>query len=523
MTVQIPFLSEKASRINEVRTNLLQSFLPNLVTLRKLKTALDIGCGPGFFCHLLSSMGLKVAGVDIREENLIEAQDRFPGITFIKGDIEQGVAIDKADFVLALGLFYHLENPISALRNVAALSKEFLFIESMVAPHKTAIAKLFKEPEAIDQGIGHFALIPSTTLLIHVLRAEGFTGIYEPKSYIPYSDFFSTPRRHQRRRLFLASRDYLGSSIKLGSVTFVEYRAPNINYANSSSWNTALGNLLKTPSYIKKLFCGLSVSWAGYLPIPGRLGRKARYLVSSLARKISSHFSYNFIYKNILVHAYSDDIFENRLFLSKNYEPEVLDYMNASIKPEQTVFIDIGAHHGIHSIYAIKNCKAKKVISFEPSSRERERLLDNTRRNRLKNIVVSSCAISKSNGSATLNIADSYNNGHNSLENFRYPETKLEKSEIVQTITLRELFDRYSISPHDHTLIKIDVEGHEMEILRTAEETLKEFAPDIIIEVSKETYGPIKDSLLKLGYTQPQSINIKDTANLVFLANRKHE
>jgi FkbM family methyltransferase len=58
------------------------------------------------------------------------------------------------------------------------------------------------------------------------------------------------------------------------------------------------------------------------------------------------------------------------------------------LKPNMTV-LDIGTHHGFYSLLASYKVGATgQVIAFEPSPRERRRLLWHLRLNRKKNVLV---------------------------------------------------------------------------------------------------------------------------------------
>src|SRR5712672_4837381 len=53
-----------------------------------LASAVDAGCGVGFFSQILQECGLSVRGFDGRAANVAEARARFAPIPFEQGDIE---------------------------------------------------------------------------------------------------------------------------------------------------------------------------------------------------------------------------------------------------------------------------------------------------------------------------------------------------------------------------------------------------------------------------------------------------
>src|ERR1700732_410509 len=51
-------------------------------------SAVDVGCGVGFFSQTLHECGMSVCGFDGRAENIVEARRRFPAVVFEQGEIE---------------------------------------------------------------------------------------------------------------------------------------------------------------------------------------------------------------------------------------------------------------------------------------------------------------------------------------------------------------------------------------------------------------------------------------------------
>lgn len=67
------------------------------------KEVLDAGCGYGDLAPLLIERGVsRYLGVDLLDEAVEEAQRRFPGVAFLRGDFRK--LTEKFDVVLALGV-----------------------------------------------------------------------------------------------------------------------------------------------------------------------------------------------------------------------------------------------------------------------------------------------------------------------------------------------------------------------------------------------------------------------------------
>lgn len=78
-----------------------------------------------------------------------------------------------------------------------------------------------------------------------------------------------------------------------------------------------------------------------------------------------------------------------------------------------------------------------------------------------------------------------------------------EKLRIKQDSNGNLMLDRLdNITFEDNTIdfIKIDVEGHELEVLQGARETLLKYRPVVFVEISSENKTKVHEYLTKLGY-----------------------
>jgi tRNA (mo5U34)-methyltransferase len=101
------------------------------------KTVLDIGCNAGFYSLKLHARGARVTGIDHDERYLEQA--RFAA-EWLGAEIDyrcmDAYDVDTLgrtyDYVLFMGVFYHLRHPLLALDKVAALPDERLVFQSML-------------------------------------------------------------------------------------------------------------------------------------------------------------------------------------------------------------------------------------------------------------------------------------------------------------------------------------------------------------------------------------------------------
>jgi len=110
-------------------------------------TALDLACHQGWFALHLARRGFdSILAVDARPEHLADAQLMADvlGVKTLRPlqiDIEDARPADLGthDVTLMLGLLYHLENPVRALRLARAVTRRMLVIESQVVPHLSGV------------------------------------------------------------------------------------------------------------------------------------------------------------------------------------------------------------------------------------------------------------------------------------------------------------------------------------------------------------------------------------------------
>jgi FkbM family methyltransferase len=151
------------------------------------------------------------------------------------------------------------------------------------------------------------------------------------------------------------------------------------------------------------------------------------------------------------------------------------------IKPGD-VILDVGANIGYFCLLFAKWLRGTgRVYAFEPFPRTVERLKRNLELNpRLKALVhLRETAVSDFVGSLSMSAPDEGNSGCNYL-------SARGKADVAVT-TLDAFVQQESFSRVD--LIKVDVEGSEVALLKGARETLERFRPLVMIEVNPSTLG----------------------------------
>jgi FkbM family methyltransferase len=140
------------------------------------------------------------------------------------------------------------------------------------------------------------------------------------------------------------------------------------------------------------------------------------------------------------------------------------------------VVYDIGAFHGLLTLYFARN--ARQVAAWEPNSHNRGRLEENLRLNSFSKVIVRPYGLSSRSMQAQMSF-DPLAPGTASID------AGMARGGEQETVELRTLDEEQGLERPD--LIKIDVEGFELEVLRGARRTLT--APDRRPRLFLEMHG----------------------------------
>lgn len=160
------------------------------------------------------------------------------------------------------------------------------------------------------------------------------------------------------------------------------------------------------------------------------------------------------------------------------YEPDILKVIKANLKSGDT-FVDIGANIGQHSLFSASIVgNTGKVILFEPIPQLvlqiKESLAENPE---ITNVTIHNIAASDTKEKAEIKLRPN-NIGGSSLHH----HNKDFETITIQTIPADDLL----LGLPQVDLIKIDTEGHEIEVLQGIQKTLQTHKPKIIIEFSPQ-------------------------------------
>lgn len=453
-----PFDQREYRQLIEAREQTIRRVVNKLKSALGLSSAVDVGCGVGFFSQTLAECGLRVCGFDARPENVAEARKRFPGIPFGEANIEgrEICQLGRFDVVLCFGLLYHLENPLKAVRNLRAITEKCLFLESLCLPEEKCTLLLREEPRQDDQSLHAVACYPSESTLVKMLYQAGFAKVYGLTLLPDHDDFRETREHKQRRTVLLASLVPIdGAGFRL----LLEPDETEDPWAKNPPEGARLAQRMKrflaSPARAKYVtLANRARRIFPHMPIPLRLSFGAWWLAENSAL--------------------------DQELLHGEFEKMEMQFVKRLLRPHMTA-VDVGAHHGIYTLLASQCVGAQGcVIAIEPSMRECARLQRHLRINRASNVKFVACAAGEDPGEADLYVVDGFNDWCNSL----CPPATAEPVKTVRVPVRRldDILSELDIARVD--FIKVDAEGAELSVLYGALKLLNsKNRPAMLVEV----------------------------------------
>jgi FkbM family methyltransferase len=147
------------------------------------------------------------------------------------------------------------------------------------------------------------------------------------------------------------------------------------------------------------------------------------------------------------------------------------------LKSNEIVF-DVGSHIGFFAIRQAKRLRGGKVFAFEPNPDTFSRLLKNIQANKLKNIYPLNKAVTSRQGKLVLHLSRGSSEAATIMAEEKNDDH--DKKMEVKTITLDQAIKKYQIPKIN--LMKIDVEGAELEVLKSGLKNALPLTEKIIIE-----------------------------------------
>jgi FkbM family methyltransferase len=177
-------------------------------------------------------------------------------------------------------------------------------------------------------------------------------------------------------------------------------------------------------------------------------------------------------------------------YYESDYEKENYDLVKQQVKPGMDI-IDVGAHLGVFSVICSRLSTGKgKIVCLEPTPGTYSVLKQTLKMNHCLNVQAIQAAISDHNGRATFYVGSVAGCNSNSL--LKNSSDKEQASYEVDLYSIDHITAANALRP---SLIKIDVEGSELDALKGGKQTFDKFGPVLILSLHPEFIKLKKDSL----------------------------
>ena len=262
-----------------------------------------------------------------------------------------------------------------------------------------------------------------------------------------------------------------------------------------------------------------------------------KYLKKKDIRDLKNNFFYylifrivrNFLSRDLIIQIYDFKVYGS---IKKNKTSHFLlkkcefgDYHELSVikkfsQNKKILFIDCGCNYGFYSLYTASLSEKNKILSIEASKNTSSEFFKNLNLNNFKNVDFYNNAVSNSSGE---NI--SFNESTNDWESSQtHSSFKLSSKLKIKSIRIDSLLENYFLKEY-LVIIKLDIEGNEVNAIKGALETINKSKPLIIIEFSKYIFENmdnihyLKEFLIKYDYsiydTNYNKKNLDDILNML--------
>jgi tRNA (mo5U34)-methyltransferase len=186
--LKTPLLAEELRSVHQTRERMVMPLIDKIFSEGLGgKYCLDVACNEGYFSHLLYHRGAKVRGIDIRETNI----QRAKAVQHVYGYDPRRLVFQVEDFfnnqdeantydlTLFLGLLYHIENPMGALRLLYKITKTLCVIDTQLTRQNVPIISGWGQTSVVKELTAGMALLQEEDMKENNLAA------YSSVSFIP--------------------------------------------------------------------------------------------------------------------------------------------------------------------------------------------------------------------------------------------------------------------------------------------------------------------------------------------------
>jgi hypothetical protein len=222
-----PLHDEVLAQVHDTRARMIYPQLDETFAGRwDMVTCLDAACNEGHFGFEVAGRGAQaVVGFDARQINIqkaefVRARLAINNISFRVDDLfnVRPETYGTFDLTLCLGLLYHLEDPMGALRLLRSLTRELCVIDTQVLRASSSVSvdrgpreELVETNDVVAvleerewqwnplASVTGISLVPNKSALVAMLRHAGFSEI---RQIMPYSGAYERYANFDRVIMF---------------------------------------------------------------------------------------------------------------------------------------------------------------------------------------------------------------------------------------------------------------------------------------------------------------------------------
>ena len=211
--------------------------------------------------------------------------------------------------------------------------------------------------------------------------------------------------------------------------------------------------------------------------------------------------------KDILFYLDFLDPIDRKIILYNEYESDSVNFLeNLFNQHSISHFLDIGANSGYYSIYFANKFEDLKVKAYEPNVVAFEKLKKTLSKCSLKNVEIFNYGLS--NIEKKVKMITWYKHGYaktNSVILEEFHDTN--NSKIFETDL--KVGDQLLNYKNEKICFKIDVEGHELSVLKGLSKNLKENKCIILVESGDIKFKDVNNFLIENNYKQIFKSNLR--------------
>lgn len=175
--------------------------------------------------------------------------------------------------------------------------------------------------------------------------------------------------------------------------------------------------------------------------------------------------------------------------LAGRFDTEIYDAVAQALPARGGIVWDVGAHIGFHTLgFSVLAGPTGRVVGFEPNPANRERLQQNLEKNPdlASRVDILDCGLSDQDGDSLFAISRDVDSGASSMSFLDRtvasidPHTAASWNRVVGRVRTADALIRDGMPKPN--VVKIDVEGAELLVLRGASETVSSARPTLIVE-----------------------------------------